>query len=49
MRHVKTGPCAGLPVIVEAWGPPEIHAVVGVTLDHECRVQKPGSDAMGSG
>jgi hypothetical protein len=49
MVSVKTGPCAGLPVIVEACGPQEIHAVVGLTLDQEFRVQKPGIDDRGPG
>jgi hypothetical protein len=49
MRRVETSPCAGLPVIVEACGPPEIHTVVGLPLDRECGVQNTGIAEMGPG
>ncbi len=43
MLRVKTGPCAGLPVIIEACGPQAIHAVVGLTIDQEFGSRKPVS------
>ena len=46
---VKAGSLAGLPVIVEARGPQQIHAVVIPTLDQEFGVQKAGVDDMGAG
>jgi hypothetical protein len=42
----KAGPWAGLPVIVKARGPQQIHALVGRPLAQECGVQEAGIHAM---
>ncbi len=46
---IKAGALAGVPVIIEACRPQQIHAIVVATLDQEVGVQEAGVDDMGPG